>query len=538
MGDIPWATVLTIASAVLGILIPVGAFLWEFVFVGRKRLGYRVQVDTTAASEVTSQHAVGWQELLGQANGERLRDPSFVLVRIENKGTTNIDERDYSTLQDNPVGVRIRFPDRRVVAMTVTDLTGVDSHDFVPGPGFGVDNFEEEDSGLKHGEIRLPKVPLNEEHHYKVMAVLERGSPDGAPPRNVNGDNPSFARPVVDSAVKGGVVKRQIEETESRTGTPRRVKVLVLCLIFVVGVQPFLFLNWFSSNVPLDCATGNVTIVGSTAFRPVLEEAVHSYDGKCPDAHFAFATEGSQAGLGTLDRVGRTKPAKATDYVAFSDGPKDPGAYPRLIQRPIGFALFTLVANPNAGVDDLPRDEIRDLFVSGKYSNWKQLNGFNVPISIVDRGAGSGTRNTFQAHVLDGRVEQNYNSDDCQNRKPGTANRTVRCQLNSTDDVLDTVARTDGAIGYAELGAATARSDVRLVRIDGQEASLAGSEHGAYPFGETEYAYTYRQPGPDSLSASFLRFLTNKIGQDVIRNGGDRPCADLDNPVLCHPDGE
>lgn len=45
----------------------------------------------------------------------------------------------------------------------------------------------------------------------------------------------------------------------------------------------------------------------------------------------------------------------------------------------------------------------------------------------------------------------------------------MRCRLNSTDDVLDTVTRTVGAIGYAELGAATVRRYVRLVRIDGQD---------------------------------------------------------------------
>jgi len=487
-------------------------------------------MDTTATTEVTSQHAVGWQQLLGMGNGRPLRDPSFVLLRIENNGTTNIDEDDYSALHSNRVGIRVRFPDRRIVAMAVTEIgAGIQQKDFGPDSGLGVQNSEDEESRRRHGEIELPKVPLNRGQHYKVMAVLERGSP------HANGK--AFAAPEVEGGIKGGVVRRQIEPTESRTGTPRRAKLLIYVLIFACGALPLATLRLFASNTPLDCSTGSVTIAGSTAFRPVLEEAVKAYDDKCPGAAFTFATQGSQAGLATLDRHGRTDPEKAGDLLAFSDGPKAPGQYPRLIPRPIAYALFSIVANRKAGIDDLPRDEIRDLFVSGKYTNWKQLNGFDAPITIADRNASSGTRNTFQAHVLDGRVEQNYNSDDCRTRKPGTADRTVRCELNSTDDVLDTVARTDGAIGYAELGAATARRDVTLVRIDGQDATLAGSEHGAYPFGETEYAYTYRQPGPNSLSASFLRFLTNKIGQDVIRNGGDRPCADLQNPVLCRPDG-
>jgi phosphate transport system substrate-binding protein len=63
-------------------------------------------------------------------------------------------------------------------------------------------------------------------------------------------------------------------------------------------------------------------------------------------------------------------------------------------------------------------------------------------------------------------------------------------------------------------------------------------DHGAYPFWETEYAYTYSHPGADSLAASFLRYLTNEVGQDVIRAEGHRPCADLENPVLCQPETE
>jgi ABC-type phosphate transport system substrate-binding protein len=523
---IPWQSVLAIA----GILVPLFAFLWEFVLIGRKRLGYRVQMDTTATDEVTSRQAGAWQRLLARGNGARLNDPSFVLLRIENIGTADIDEDDYSVLHHNKVGIRVRFPDRRVVAMAVTEISEHISPDnFGNESGLGVRNVEDESSRQAHGEIELPKAPLNRGKHYKVMAVLERSSTDG--------DRRRFADPEVVGGIKGGVLSGGIEQTESRTGTPRWAKALIYALVFVCLAEPLVNARFFTPKAaPLDCASGKVTVVGSTAFTPILTEAAHTYAKICPDTAFSFATSGSQAGLDALDRAGRDGSGNPGGLLAFSDGPKDPGEYPRLVQRPIAYALFTLVANAKAGVDDLPRAEIRDIFVGGKYTNWKRLNGADVPISVVDRNAGSGTRGTLQTHVLGGRVEPSYNSDDCRTRKPRTADRTVRCERDSTDAVLDTVSRVDGAIGYAELGAATARRDVRLVRIDGQEASLAGSEYGAYPFGETEYAYTYRQPRPDSLAASFLRFLTNKIGQDVVRHYGDRPCADLRNPVLCRPE--
>ncbi|MCW2919207.1 MAG: hypothetical protein JWN52_7275 [Actinomycetia bacterium] len=59
MDSFPWV----VAFAVIGIAVPIIAFLYEFVFVGRKRLGYRVPMDTTATDEVHSQYPGALQQL-------------------------------------------------------------------------------------------------------------------------------------------------------------------------------------------------------------------------------------------------------------------------------------------------------------------------------------------------------------------------------------------------------------------------------------------------------------------------------------------
>ena len=80
MSDFPWELVL----AMIGVLVTASAFLFEFVFVGRKRLGYRVQMDTIP-TDVSAVHAGAWGRL-DRADGTRLADPSFVLLRVENIG--------------------------------------------------------------------------------------------------------------------------------------------------------------------------------------------------------------------------------------------------------------------------------------------------------------------------------------------------------------------------------------------------------------------------------------------------------------------
>jgi hypothetical protein len=71
--------------AILSIVVPLIAFGWEFGVVGRKRLGYRVQMDTLATDTAHSPYAGVLREL-DDDHGSTLTNPSFVLLRIENAG--------------------------------------------------------------------------------------------------------------------------------------------------------------------------------------------------------------------------------------------------------------------------------------------------------------------------------------------------------------------------------------------------------------------------------------------------------------------
>lgn len=217
-----------VAIAVLGVAVPVLVLLWEFVFIGRRRLGYRVEMDTTATNEYARLSAGDWYQLLG-----RLNNPSFVLLRIENPGSADIDERHYAVLsgQRAGVGVRVRFPERRVIAMAVTELSGgLGPLNFTEELGLGGQDVYDQAMGKVHGEIDLPKVPLNRGAYYKVMAVLEGTANDGGGPKE-------FAPPEVLGGIKGGLVGGGIERTKIRTGTPRQAIALIAFLMAVVLAQ-------------------------------------------------------------------------------------------------------------------------------------------------------------------------------------------------------------------------------------------------------------------------------------------------------------
>ncbi|MER6353887.1 substrate-binding domain-containing protein [Streptomyces sp. NPDC001634] len=517
--------------AVLGLTVPVAAALWEFVLADRKRLGYRVQMDTTATDAAAARYAGVLQQMRG-TNGAPLKDPSFVLLRIENSGWAPIVESNYLAPEGDPVGIRVTCRGRRVVGMVVTELSRNELRRFFTQRPVTEGQSPPPDVpglGVVDGLIELPKVKLNRRDHYKVLAVLEREDGFG---------EDTFPDPLVEASLVGGVRRGRIKKTEYYPFASRPVLVLLAALILVGTVQSLItFTRGDTKAAPLDCAKGTLTLSGSTAFAPVLREAAKQYEKTCPDAHIPIGDDtfqGSVSGLNTLAAAGKkAKPAGGQglgDRLAFSDGPKSDGR-PQLLPRPVALSLFTLVVNKGTGVQDLSLKQVRDIY-AGKITNWNQVKGNDVPIHLVSRNPGSGTRTTLERQVLGNRALLAATASDCaalDNARPG------RCEVGDTQTLLDTVASTPGSLGHSEVGAATAHEDVQLVRIDGYPATLEGADEGAYPYWQTEFAYTYGEPPADSLAAGFLRYLANEVGKDIIRAHGDRPCAELAKPLLCRP---
>ncbi|GHH30740.1 hypothetical protein GCM10018780_90620 [Streptomyces lanatus] len=160
--------------AITSLAIPLFAFLWEFAVVGRKRLGYRVQMDTVAANQTQSAHAEILEQL--ERDGHQLKDPSFVLLRIENAGSAPIEAGDYLTDENDPSGIWVTFRRRQVAGIVVTELSQRELRRFFRhgAPGYGFRNTE----AHREGVIELPKVKLPRGAEYKILVILERWPDD------------------------------------------------------------------------------------------------------------------------------------------------------------------------------------------------------------------------------------------------------------------------------------------------------------------------------------------------------------------------
>lgn len=222
------------------------------------------------------------------------------------------------------------------------------------------------------------------------------------------------------------------------------------------------------------------------------------------------------------------------DQLTFTDGPAGDN-HPRLKSRPVAYSAYTLVVNKAAGVENLTTTEIRGV-LAGRIKNWSELHGNDVPVHVVNRHLGSGTRNALVERVLGGREPAQGTVRECAELP---AKAYARCEVGDTDALLEAVGRTAGGVGYSEVRAAEDRiqddTDLVKVTIDNQEASLDGVENGDYPYWQTEFAYTYGDPPAGSLAAAFLTYLTEQGGRDVLREYGSRLCSEVDKPRVCEP---
>ena len=125
----------------------------------------------------------------------------------------------------------------------------------------------------------------------------------------------------------------------------------------------------------------------------------------------------------------------------------------------VGLDGIALVVNPANKLEDITLQDLAKVY-SGEITNWKELGGDDKAIVVIGREDGSGTRDGFESIVMD-------------DKEPKYAQ-----ELESTGSVINAVATTDGAIGYASL--ANVDETVKALKVGGIEATEENVKSGAY----------------------------------------------------------
>ena len=233
--------------------------------------------------------------------------------------------------------------------------------------------------------------------------------------------------------------------------------------------------------------SGTITAAGSSALKPLADDAADSFLNDHPDVSITIDAGGSGEGLkqvseGTVD-IGNSDVA-AEDKL-------DETAAKELVDHQVCVVTMAPIVNKDvaeAGVKSLTKEQLISIF-TGKTTNWKDVGGPDENIVLVTRPESSGTRATFQKYALDGNEEASNTSME-------------------TDDsgvLLTNVKSTNGAIGYVALSYLTGDAGVATVAIDGAEPTLENTYAGKYPVWTFEHMYTKGEP--DEVVSAFLDYI-------------------------------
>ena len=197
---------------------------------------------------------------------------------------------------------------------------------------------------------------------------------------------------------------------------------------------------------------GSVIMAGSTSMEKFANALAEAFMEDHPDVTVQAEFTGSSAGVESVL-------AGQCDIGNSSRNLKDEEKGKGAVENIVAIDGIAVVTDPSNTVDNLTKEQLISIY-TGEVTNWSDLGGSNMPIVVVGREAGSGTRGAF---------EENLGIEDaCK-----YAN-----ELDSTGAVMAKAASIPGAIGYVSLDVID--ESVNVLKLEGIEANEANIKDGSY----------------------------------------------------------
>lgn len=226
-----------------------------------------------------------------------------------------------------------------------------------------------------------------------------------------------------------------------------------------------------------------ITIVGSSALQPLVEQAGNDYRLAHMSSNIVVQGGGSGTGLSQV-QAGAVEVGTSDVYAETQKGIDAK----KLEDYPVAVVGIVPIANKGVGVKNLSVKQLSAIF-TGKIKNWREVGGKNQPIIVINRSRGSGTRSTFEDLILNGKDAVNSQEQD--------SNGTVKKIVNSTP----------GTISYISFPYANDQN-IQKISIDHVKPDNKNIPTNKWPLWSYEHMYTKGKP--NKATAAFIKYVLGK----------------------------
>ena len=168
------------------------------------------------------------------------------------------------------------------------------------------------------------------------------------------------------------------------------------------------------------------------------------------------------------------------------------------LQVPFCRDPIAVIVNDKCGVENLSETQLQDIF-SGSISNWKQVGGPDLEITVIVPSSDTAANKNFRRQVMKDRdIEYDFMAHDSTMAIEAVAN--FPC----------------GAVSFISRGAASHEKAVKVVNVDGKSPTDKD-----YPYFQTFY-YVTRAESSDAVK-QFLDFTFTDGAKNLIRKNGMIP---------------
>lgn len=245
-------------------------------------------------------------------------------------------------------------------------------------------------------------------------------------------------------------------------------------------------------------APKKITVAGSTTILPISEDWASDYNRKTR-VIVNVQGGGSTNGI-ALVKAGRVD-IGASSRILTDDEERG------LKKYEIGKDAIAVVVNPKNQIDDLTTVQLKKIF-SGEIKNWKALGGPDLPIQVVNRESGSGSRSTFEELVMCPHHED---------KKLCPEMMLSAIVVNSNAEVKRTVELIPDSIGYLSFGFLDEK--IKPLSLDGVSPLEEEVRAGNYPLARGLF-YLVKEGNNSKEISNFLQFVMSPEAQLILSREG------------------